>query len=225
MEKIKTKELTNKPFISIIVCASHDDEEAREHLQSIAKVCLTCENRIEIVLVSPKKTLLDWAEERVNCPLKSSIDNMSGVYQAMNLGIQISTGDYLYFSNVGDCLLTIPEEKLISDLECFPVNIYSSSGAFVRKRSTRQVNRLMPPHQGMFCRRKYLATTGFDDTLRFCADLKFFIGFSGSVRFHEAPIVSNFKLGGISNKRALALPRKIERYKVLTMFFLKRFFT
>lgn len=185
---------------------------AQSHLDQLVRY-VTSHDRVELVIVSPVD--LPQAIRDHGCKIKGVKDKKAGVYSAMNLGADAASGKYLYFSNVGDDFFGINVTELQYDLECFPVHVVSATGEQIFVRFPLHRLRIMPPHQGMFVKREIFCQKQFDTSLRFCADLKWYLNFKGQRRFHTSPVVANFRLGGISNQRRYLLKRKFERYSII----------
>lgn len=203
-----------------IVVVTLQLEDADQHIKLISSVLDACRGDYEIVVIYSHSS---------NCPSTQSNVRYyelepEGIYNAMNFGYKQARFKWVYFSNPGDTLLAIP--KRLSEaaiLHCFPVNVLSEDGAFIGMRPPKMSGRVMPPHQGMFLNKhlfeKNFQSLPFDEGHRFCGDLDFYLKVSNrcprDILFHSTPIVSNFKLGGVSNQKKLFLVRKLERIKVL----------
>lgn len=134
--------------------------------------------------------------------LDSSKD--SGVYDAMNKGIQQSTGEWLYFLNAGDAFLD--EDSLANILDAIDDSDVLYSDVLVDKNSridtfeTSFDNRKLN-HQGFVYRKKlhaqfgpYVVIKGFT-----AADYFFFLQLDGlKVKKLTKPIAV-FQLGGLSS--------------------------
>jgi len=82
--------------------------------------------RVEFVVVTPL-TNLDSIAKYISAVFVH--DQGEGVYQAMNLGISASRGDYLWFLNSGDEPLLTPGSfaSLLSSLSCQNFNAVNST--------------------------------------------------------------------------------------------------
>jgi len=137
------------------------------------------------------------------------------LYSAMNVGIENSTGTYLWFLNSGDCK---SEEFEITDLHSEMADIvygdtdYVEHGVIVRKQTrpgfklltTQQLNNFLPCHQSIFFRRKLIVDNNlrYNTDLKISADYKFLeaIVEAGATVLYRPTTISEFALGGISNK-------------------------
>lgn len=110
----------------------------------------------------------------------------TGIYNAMNKGASHARGDYLLFLNSGDVLL----ENALSDVFSRPLeaDLVISNMYICRKGVDSHYFAILPdrmdsvfflfetlPHQGTLISRKlHMQLGGYDECLRFAADLKFF---------------------------------------------------
>ena len=115
-----------------------------------------------------------------------------GIYAAMNQGVQISSGEYIYFANAGDTfalptvLASIHEviTQQAPDWLMGPIEIREQSGRivtspqwdFVAEQSRLFARGLFAPHQGTFVRTSVLRNLGgFDTTFEIAADYALFL--------------------------------------------------
>ena len=139
----------------------------------------------------------------------------TGIYNAMNKGAAHARGDYLLFLNSGDTLLPNSLRRVFA--ESFDADLVVSNMDEVRRgKRTRYFSsapeRIDPvyflfrtlPHQGTLVKRSlHEQLGGYDESLRFAADLKFFFRCfterTPVVRWELSPF-SVFYDDGISNR-------------------------
>lgn len=151
-----------------------------------------------------------------------------GIYDAMNKGLRLATGDYVGFLNADDLLADreavarlaatakrTGAEAVFSDLVYVrPDNVnsvlrYWNSGEFSRRRL-----RLgwMPPHPTFYVRRDLIAQVGeFDTSLRIAADYDFILrtlGRADITTAHVPGVMVRMRTGGVSNRSLAMLWRK-----------------
>ena len=137
------------------------------------------------------------------------------LYSAMNIGIKNSQGKYLWFLNSGDQksdnfnidLLASENADII-----YGNTNYCLNNRIVRKQlrpgfkflETDQLNNFLPCHQSILFRRQFVIKNKvqYDVKLKISGDYKFIetlINFGATILYIPI-IISEFKLGGISNK-------------------------
>lgn len=163
----------------------------------------------------------------------------SGLYDAMNKGIGMATGDYLLFLNAGDVLPSEDTLELVADSvgdgEQLPgvlygyTDIVDSAGRFLRHR------RLEPPQEGLswrsfssgmlVCHQAFYACTDlakrtlYDLHYRFSADVDWCIRVMKLCEQENLPLknigmtVVNYLDGGLTTKNHRASLR--ERFRVM----------
>lgn len=136
-----------------------------------------------------------------------------GIYDAMNKGARMATGEWLIFMNAGD---TFADEDVISKLMSGALNHPESDVIYgdvircgdhepfetiVRASDTLKGHRLAFCHQSVMCRREDLLQYPFDTNHRYSADFKFFkiLGKQGKLFTHVNFPVAKFDTTGISS--------------------------
>lgn len=139
-----------------------------------------------------------------NIRIVSEPDN--GLYDAMNKGIDLATGDYICFMNAGD---SYPDAYTLQDIankanECPAVlygdtNIVDNNGNYIRHR------RLTPPehltwrsfrhgmlvcHQAFYARTDIARTTSYDLKYRYSADVDWCIRIMKKAEEQHLPLVN-----------------------------------
>ena len=110
----------------------------------------------------------------------------SGIYNAMNKGIRVATGEYLLFLNSGDQLFsdTVLNENHneihTEDLVYFDLHVVDSKSTFIKnypsQLSFSYFLKDTLPHPATFIKSTMFETTGFyDESLKIVSDWKFFI--------------------------------------------------
>lgn len=159
-----------------------------------------------------------------------------GIYDAMNKGIRISTGDFLLFLNADDYLVDDETISLIAerladdrrtDILFGNVMIYDQKTGHGRiwqpkKLCNALLYRTTLPHQAVFFKRRVFDTIGFyNDGLTIAADYDILVkAYKKRYTFRRTRcIVSVFTRGGISNNEKNAAILKKERQDILKSHF------
>jgi glycosyltransferase involved in cell wall biosynthesis len=106
----------------------------------------------------------------------------TGIYQAMNKGVRLATGEYICFMNAGDrfastdtlaaMLVPRPRTELLWG-DCIVESSHGEDYDEARNVLGRLHLQMTVSHQSLFVRRKVLAARPFDETLRLAADYDF----------------------------------------------------
>jgi glycosyltransferase involved in cell wall biosynthesis len=164
-----------------------------------------------------------------------------GIYNAMNKGIKVSNGDYLFFLNSGDyfysdyVLENISSYLGVADHICgrmFWQNNNNTLEEYHYQKSIPNFEYFFNytiPHQVVFSKRAlFYDYNFFDEDLRICADWKFLmltlLKYNCSYVYVNA-IVSVRSRGGISNIPDNYTLIESEREKVLKQFFSNHFYS
>ena len=106
-----------------------------------------------------------------------------GIYDAMNKGIKVATGEWINFMNAGDEFVDEGViEKLFQNRTIDTVGVVFGDTLFIHKSKQKIVkfgddphHKIMPScHQSIFCRRNLLVSNPFDLRYKIAADYNFF---------------------------------------------------
>ena len=136
-----------------------------------------------------------------------------GIYAAMNKGISVATGDYVYFLGADDCLADYDViSNVVDDIKIETADIYSYGVYMVSENAKQKYignkERLkntsfpgMIPHQGMFAKRTLTLKFRFDLAYKILADYKFYLQCLAEKDIkivYKKESVAFFSLSGIS---------------------------
>lgn len=137
----------------------------------------------------------------------------SGIYDAMNKGVALATGDWVIFMNAGDTFYADDTvERVFAtdfddnvDVVYGDVAIPAVCGFPVVKAASepRNCHRMYFCHQSAFARLEALRKHPFDISRRYSADFKFFktLLLSGARFVHVGMPVALYDMTGVSNRR------------------------
>lgn len=154
-----------------------------------------------------------------------------GIYDGLNRGVELATGDYVGFLHSDDlfadeyALQRLFAQLLNESPDNWPAALYGDLVYVDKQQPSRLIrywrssqftpsklrNGWMPPHPSLYVRREVMRTTGpFDITLRIAADYKFILQlFTQPLRFLYVPgVVVKMRTGGASNRSLKAMIRK-----------------
>lgn len=154
----------------------------------------------------------------------------SGIYNAMNKGIQKATGEYLLFLNSGDVLngetalmSFIKSENFEGDIIYGDYKFNNGGKVYPDELSPLSFFKSSLPHQSTFIKRSLFSEFGlYNEALKIVSDWEFFIKcyLSGKVQFtHINYPLSVFDLTGVSNSDTNVKLHKEERERVLVKYF------
>ena len=148
----------------------------------------------------------------------------NGIYDAMNKGISVATGEWIIFINAGDRLLDNvlgDVEEIFGDLTTdvlYGDVVINKFGKNIldKAKPLQLINYSLPfCHQSAFVRTKHLKSMGFCLDFSICSDYNFFLKakLQGlSFRYFNAPI-SIFEYGGVSS--GLSSVYLLEKVKII----------
>lgn len=156
--------------------------------QTIESICSQTYSEIEYIIIDGKSTdrTLEIAKETLkHFPVKIISETDRGIYDAMNKGVRMATGEYVHFLNAGDEYYSpYIVEKVVAEIEKSHADIVYGDIEYVYPDGSRerrnydakcakQIYYLTGDcinHQAMFVRRTLFEKKHFDISLKICAD-------------------------------------------------------
>lgn len=148
----------------------------------------------------------------------------SGIYNAMNKGVNMSNGEWLLFLNAGDSLCADAVlERFAANVDneydiVYGDAIHEFAGMFKYEKSLPleiMTEKIPFSHQSAFISRNIMKKYYYDESYKIAADFDFFLRcYKDGVKFKSVSLpVSFFELGGISSSGNIL--RNIEHIRVL----------
>lgn len=197
-------------FFSIVTVCRNAEQTVETTVRSLLRQ--TCRD-FEYIVIDGAST--DGTVERVRscCARQSGVTIVSepdrGIYDAMNKGVALAKGEYVYFLNMGDALA---DENVLARVK----EALLASPADVLYGHTRRGTRFepapkkvsdflflcerMPSHQSIFAKRELFSAYRFDTKYRICADRDWLMRVCrGKATFARLDcVIANFAEGGVS---------------------------
>ena len=204
------------PWLSIVTVVKDDIEGFQRSIDSLSPQSLA---GVELVLVDSSASALEipaFLSDYLITDYQSEWVEPQGIYSAMNRGLELARGDYIYYLNAGDSFF---DQSVIGDLgalvaESSPawiigrVQILEQTGASVTsavwdyetEKKALFARGLFPPHQGTVVKTEALRSVGgFDERFAIAADYAAALSLS---QVHDPLItervIATFFEGGIS---------------------------
>lgn len=191
-------------LVSIITVVYNCADIIEETIKSVVSHDL---NTFEYVIIDGGST--DGTVEIINKYLDKIAVFVSepdkGIYDAMNKGISLSSGDFIGFINCGDKLLTLPLQEIAKNsdsfINSFPVLLSSGSTMFPSNGFLLRVKNTLP-HQGCFYKKS--------DILIYDTKYKIFSDFNLNqnayknkqrISVFDSPVVAFHDEGGVSHDK------------------------
>ena len=213
--------------VTIITVAYNSERTIADTLQSVASQTHADIEHLVIDGASRDATL-QVVEQHRGRVTKVVSEPDRGIYDAMNKGVRLASGDLIGFLNAddvfadADCIASIVAEAQRSESDA----IYGDL-VYVREDDLTAVVRLwqsggfrrdrlkfgwMPPHPTLYVRRDAMrALGGFNDSYRIAADYDFILrclGRDGCKASYVPRVLVRMRTGGASNRSLRALWRK-----------------
>ncbi len=199
--------LKDKPLITVITVIYNNEETLERCIKSVLEQ--TYDN-IEYIVIDGGSSdgTLDIIKK-----YQDSIDYYisepdGGIYYAMNKGIALASGDYIYFANSDDwvypkSIQTIAEKSINSNPEYIFGNIKQEHRVYRGNEYKERVFFTSPfPHPSMFTSRECFNKYGnFDASMKIAADYDFVVRLyvNNASFIYIDEIISFFSEGGVSD--------------------------
>lgn len=152
-----------------------------------------------------------------------------GIYDAMNKGIKVATGEWINFMNAGDCfgnmnILQQMEKEITSDIRILRGNIiriypkYKIKSVGVIKQDPKLIDMFDNTfhHQACLIQTSLFEEYGIYSTdYKLCSDWKFFFDCVVLYKVKSKYInidVANFQMGGASSENSILYQKEREKY-------------
>ncbi len=235
--------------ITIITVCYNAEEEIEKTMGS---VCDQNYEKIEYLVIDGKSTdrTLEIAQQikeknsnKTNLEIQIYSEQDSGIYDAMNKGIEIASGEWILFMNAGDSFYSndvISKLFLGKDYTGVDavygdtVRVRGEKETFVKARDLSDIKSGFPLpfcHQAVFVRSTVLKEEKFDLRYKQASDYNFFCKFylNGKVAVYEPVTVCYYLMGGLSEtntilhlkeKIAIREELELEKYSSLRKLYL-----
>ena len=225
------------PWLSVVTVVKDDLEGFQRSIDSLSGQSL---NGVELVVVDSSNDpmhILGCLESSVISKRQCEWVEARGIYPAMNFGLELARGEYIYFLNAGDVffdsMVLADLEEIVSlespvwvvgrveILEQTGIRVFSPTWDYQAERKALFARGLFPPHQGTVVRTEALRSVGgFDESFRIAADYASALSLSlVSDPLMTDRVVATFGEGGVSTLRWQESFREFHRarLKVFTL--------
>ena len=179
------------PWLTVVTVVRDDEEGLRATFDSLQRADLT---GVEVLIVDSSADD-SYARILAKGIARCLWTEPAGIYPAMNTGLALARGDYVYYLNAGDTLQDASSlfeirgaiEQVRPVWMFGPVEIIDAGGRstvtpswdYGREKNALFARGLFPPHQGTVVRAQALrAIGGFDLSYRIAADYAAFLRLS-----------------------------------------------
>ena len=177
--------MENKPLVSVITVCYNSEKYIKSTIES---VLMQTYKNIEYIIIDGKSTdktinIIREYNLKFNNKIKLISETDTGIYDAMNKGIDISCGDYLFFLNSGDYFLdkeiiTILIKKSFRKNADFIYGPVKVGKCVLRKNYVKNKFNLIFKticHQGILASRECFINNKFDVGYEWSADYQWIL--------------------------------------------------
>lgn len=173
-------------LLSIITVVRNDAKRLIETIDSL--VMFYGDERFEHIVIDGKSSdqtldLLRKNSRHKNFQYLSEPDN--GIYDGMNKGVGLASGQFLLFLNCGDSMATTPDQidSLLrpvaqadeADIVCFCSRVYHGAHVSVLRPQLGQLHKMATSHQSMVISKKFMQNNLYDTRYRIAADFNLYL--------------------------------------------------
>lgn len=185
--------------LTIVTVVLNDPEGLEMTLNSVIEQRQYYENIEHVVIDGASQApTLDIIERYLHNLDRVISESDKGIYDAMNKGVELATGDALLFMNAGDCFVGNVLGNLDSAPVFLPVKFENIFGN-IQFRSILSEKRALPNgHQGIIFENKNIK---YDLRYRICSDYKYFLdhGYTTDIKMLKTEGYVRFDRGGVSS--------------------------
>ncbi|MEY8714824.1 glycosyltransferase family 2 protein [Francisella philomiragia] len=226
LHNIQKQSQKNEPLITVITVVYDGEKYLEKTIQSV--INQTYKN-LEYIIIDGGSTdatidIIKKYESQIDYWVSEPDD---GIYDAMNKGIDLASGDWINFMNAGDMFYDKSVLESIHN-KLKGVFNYGHTLQFDSLGYTREVlasdklwKRRMPYcHQSLFVRANYLKNNMFDISLKISGDYSQYI----KAKYHKQEFylldtfISKFQLGGVSEQQEHLTLMMSEYHKILSKY-------
>lgn len=204
--------MIDQPHISVVTVVFNDETEIEATIQSVLDQSYP---KIELIVIDGKST--DGTLKKLDA-FRPKIDHFlsesdQGIYDAMNKGISLASGEWIYFLNAGDqfmqsdTLNEIAEQLQLDGPDLVYGKHLADYGYFERIHRPGPLDQLkygmVFSHQALFVRTELLKSQAFDLTYQLAADFDFiYRQYQENKKFKEVEtIIASLKAEGVSERQ------------------------
>jgi glycosyltransferase involved in cell wall biosynthesis len=243
--KIRGEKMSGQ-LISIITVCYNSEEYIQDTIESVLNQTY---NNIEYIIVDGNSTdntldIIKQYEPKFKGKMKWISEKDAGIYDAMNKGINMATGEWIHFMNSGDNFYSkevlsdiFNNYELIKDYDV----LYGQFNALYDSRNSKIVSPgkldelwkgMVFCHQTAFIKLDLIKNNLYNLEYKICADFDFFYKmYLEDKKFRELDVViANYDVNGVSNNRielfkekAKVVLSKKDKFNYKTYFFFGKF--
>ena len=211
----------NQPFLSIITVSKNNANgllaTSRSILNQNSKL-----NKVEWIVIDggfddASKRFLQTFQSKILFKFISEKD--LGIFDAMNKGVMLARGKFIFFLNSGDIFNNNNIFSVILPILASSNNKIVAGKIKMVWQELISISSIKPwvAHQATFVPKEFFKDIQFNNKLNFYGDLNYWKCLKERGRFSINRIelvIAEFKMGGIGNSPLYLIPRTIERIKV-----------
>lgn len=202
----------NKPLITVVTVVYNGEQFLEETILSV--INQTYDN-VEYIIIDGGSTdgTLDIIKKYEHAIDYWVSEKDKGIYDAMNKGIDLATGEWINFMNGGDvfCSTTVLKDVFLQNFNTEINLVFGKSITFYKEYEKIRYEEFnsqdekfyltrMPNHQAIFIRSDIYKIKKYDTTYIFYADTDYLRRCFQCSTFSESSItITRFELGGVSN--------------------------
>jgi glycosyltransferase involved in cell wall biosynthesis len=203
---------STSPLITVVTVVYNSIANLEKTIRSVTEQDYS---KIEYIVIDGGSTdgSIDIIKEQASNLSAWVSEKDNGIYDAMNKGINMASGDWICFLNSGDVFVNFQIiGKIVEEINQSTTNkdivygniLVQKAGGVLKERIAKEpcnIHRMHFCHQSAFVRRELLQKFGFDQRHPLSADLKFFkqCYYNGNPFVHLKFPVVIYDTSGVSN--------------------------